>query len=119
LSERKPLEWWADAREVLRDCPDEVKLRVGFALDEAQLGGKSGSAKPANDVGKGVYAITTNHDSETYRTFYVARFSEAVYAFYVVHKKSKKGIDLPKHQKDLAAARYKEIVEWRKTEGLP
>ena len=66
LTDRKPLEWWADALDVLRECPDEVKLRVGFALDEAQLGGKSGSAKPANDIGKGVYAITTNHDSETY-----------------------------------------------------
>ena len=96
-----------------------MKQRVGFALDEAQLGGKSGSAKPLPDVGKGVYAIKTNHNTETYRTFYVARFAEAVYAFYVVHKKAKKGIDLPKHQKDLAAARYKEILEWRKSEGLP
>ena len=94
-------------------------MRVGFALDEAQLGGKSGSAKPAKDIGKGVYAITTNHDSETYRTFYVARFPEAVYAFYVVHKKATKGIDLPKYQKKLASARYKEIVEWRRSQGLP
>ena len=115
---RKPLLWWADARDVLRQCPDEVKLRVGFALDEAQLGGKSASAKPMPSVGKGVYAITTNYDSETYRTFYVARFAEAIYAFYVVHKKATKGIDLPQHQKDLAAARYREIVAWRRSEGL-
>ena len=118
-SSRKPLEFWADALDVLRACPDEVKQRVGFALEEAELGGKAGSAKPMNSVGKGVYAITTNHDNETYRTFYVARFAEAVYCFYVVHKKATKGIDLPKHQKDLAAARYREIVEWRRSEGLP
>ncbi|WP_420456101.1 type II toxin-antitoxin system RelE/ParE family toxin [Rubrivirga sp.] len=115
---RKPLEFWADALDVLRDCPDEVRRRVGFALDEAQLGQKAGSAKPINNVGRGVYAITTNHDSETYRTFYVARFAEAVYCFYVVHKKATKGIDLPKRQKDLAAARYREIVDWRESEGL-
>ena len=118
MSDRKPLEWWADAVKVLRECPDEVRKRVGFALDEAQLGGKAGSAKPMNSVGKGVYAITTNHDTETYRTFYAARFTEAVYCFYVVHKKATKGIDLPKYQKDLAMARYKEIVEWRNSEGL-
>ena len=118
MPSRKPLEWWADARDVLRACPDEVKLRVGFALDEAQLGGKAGSAKPMPSVGKGVYAVTTNHETETYRTFYVARFAEAIYCFYVVHKKATKGIDLPRHQKDLAAARYKEIIEWRKSEGL-
>lgn len=115
---RKPLEWWADALEVLRDCPGAVQKRVGFALDEAQLGGKSGSAKPLSSIGKGVYSIKTNHLSETYRTFYVARFPEAVYAFYVVHKKATKGIDLPQHQIRLAAARFREIVDWRVSEGL-
>ncbi len=57
--------------------------------------------------------------TETYRTFYVARFAGAVYVFYIVHKKATKGIGLPKYQSDLAAARYKEIVEWRQSEGLP
>lgn len=118
MHDRKPLEWWADALDVLRACPEEVRQRVGFALDEAQLGGKAGSAKPIPSVGKGVYAITTNHDSETYRTFYVARFSEAIYAFYVVHKKSTKSRSLPKHQTDLARARYREILKWRQTQGL-
>ena len=114
-SSLKPLQFWADALDVLRACPDPVKQDVGFALDEAQRGGKSGSAKPMLSVGRGVYAIRTNHDGETYRTFYVARFREVVY---VVHKKATKGIDLPKYQKDLAASRYREIVEWRAAEGL-
>lgn len=118
LADRKPLQWWADALEILRGCPDEVRQRVGFALDQAQLGGKAGNAKPMSNIGKGVYAITTNHDTETYRTFYVARFAEAVYCFYVVHKKATKGIDLLKYQKNLAAARHKEIVDWRRSEGL-
>ncbi|MDT0631663.1 type II toxin-antitoxin system RelE/ParE family toxin [Rubrivirga sp. S365] len=117
-SPRKKLEFWADARDVLRACPSEVKQDVGFALDEAERGGKSGSAKPMPSVGRGVYAIRTNHDGETYRTFYVARFREAVYCFYVVHKKATRGVDLPQHQKDHAAARYREIVEWRRAEGL-
>ena len=37
---RKPLEFWADALDVLWGCPAEVRLRVGFALDEAELGGE-------------------------------------------------------------------------------
>lgn len=118
MPDRKPLEWWGDALDVLRSCPDEVKQRVGFALDEAQLGGKAGSAKPMNSVGKGVFALTTNHRSETYRTFYVAHFEEAVYCFYIVHKKATHGINLPQHLKDLASARYRAIVDWRKSEGL-
>lgn len=115
----KPLDWWADALDVLKACPEDVQDDVGYALHLAQVGEKAGGAKPISNVGKGVYAVTTNHDRETYRTFYVARFEEAVYCFYVVHKKATKGIDLPKHQKDLAAARYREIVEWRRSEGLP
>ena len=41
MTERKPLQWWADAKDVLRACPEEVKQRVGFALDQARLGGKA------------------------------------------------------------------------------
>lgn len=118
LTTPKPLDWWADALDVLRSCPAPVQDDVGFALHLAQVGEKAGSAKPLPNIGKGVFAITTDHDRETYRTFYVARFEEAVYAFYVVHKKATKGIDLPKHQRDLAAARYAEIVAWRRSEGF-
>lgn len=114
----KPLDFWADAREVLQSFPADVRQDIGFALDEVQRGGTPGSAKPRPDIGRGVYAITTDDSGETYRTFYVARFAEAVYAFHIVHKKATKGIDLPKHQSDLAAARYKEIVDWRRSEGL-
>lgn len=117
-SSPKPLDFWADARDVLRTFPEDVKDDVGYALHEVQSGGKPGSAKPLPDIGPGVHAITTNHDKETYRTFYVAQFPEAVYAFYVVHKKATKGKDLPKYQKALAKARYKEIVAWRKDQGF-
>lgn len=79
MPDRKPLAWWSDALDVLRTCPDAIKQRVGFALDEAQLGGKAGSAKPKPDIGKGVHALTTNYDGETYRTFYAAHFPEAVF----------------------------------------
>ena len=118
MSDRKRVQWWADALDVLRELPDAVKQRIGFALDQAQLGSKAGSAKPIPSVGKGVFAITTDYATETYRTFYVARFPEAVYVFYVVHKKSTTGIALPKHQQELAAARYREIEAWRGEEGL-
>ena len=114
----KRLDWWADALDVLRSCPEAVQNDVGYALHLAQSGEKAGSAKPLPSIGKGVFAITTDHDRETYRTFYVARFKESVYAFYVVHKKAATGIDLPTHQKTLAATRYKEIVAWRQSEGL-
>ena len=114
----KDLEWWGDAYDVLTSLPDEARRDIGYALHLAQLGEKAGSAKPATYVGKGTYAITTDHDRETYRTFYVARFSEAVYCFYVVHKKASRGVDLPKRQKDQAARLYQEIVEWRSASGL-
>jgi phage-related protein len=115
----KTLQWWADAYDVLTSFPEEVQDDVGYALHIAQTGGTAGSAKPAPYAGKGVYAIATDHDRETYRTFYVARFEEAVYCFYVVHKKATKGIDLPERQKKQAARRYREITEWREAMGLP
>ena len=109
----KPIRFWSDTLDTLRQLPDPVRRDTGYALDRIQRGETPPHSKPVPSVGKGAHEIRVSHIGEAYRTFYVARFSEAVYVFYVVHKKARKGIALPKHQADLAARRYREIADWR------
>jgi len=47
----KPLFWIASSRDDLRDFPEDVKDVVGFALYQAQMGGKHVAAKPLKGFG--------------------------------------------------------------------
>jgi len=54
------------------------------------------------------------HVSGAYRVVYIAIFEEAVYVLHAFEKKSKKGIETPKEELDVANRRYRELVRERK-----
>lgn len=79
---------------------------MGFALLEAQLGGKHPAAKPlAGYKGSGVLEIVEDHDGGTYRVMYTVRIGDTVYVLHAFEKKSKKGIATPRHDLDLVKQR--------------
>lgn len=69
-------------------------------------------------IGPGVVEIKVNHDRETYCALYVAKFEEAVYVLHAFHKKSTKGKQIPKKDRELAARRYGELSTYRRSKGL-
>lgn len=105
-STSKPLHWVASSLEDLRQFPRAVQRSIGVALRTAQLGRKHESAKPLKGFkGAGVLEIVEDHDGDTYRAAYTVRFSNHVYVLHVFQKKSKKGIQTPKHIMNLIHAR--------------
>ena len=106
--ELKPVRWIASALEDLKEFPGEVRKIIGFALDQAQRGGKHPDAKPLKGFGgAGVLEIVDDFDGDTYRAVYTVKFHGAVYALHVFQKKSKSGIATPKHEIDLLKQRLK------------
>jgi phage-related protein len=104
----KPLHWVATSLADLRALPRTVQRSVGVALRAAQLGGKHGSAKPLRGFkGAGVLEVVEDHDGNTYRAVYTVRFANHVYVLHVFQKKSKKGIETPKHVIQLLRARLR------------
>jgi phage-related protein len=98
----KPLRWVASALEDLRRFPKTVQRATGVALRAAQLGRKHESAKPLRGFkGAGVLEVVEDHDGNTYRAVYTVRFSDCVYVLHAFQKKSKRGIETPKHVVDL------------------
>ena len=74
---------------------------MGYALYEAQMGGKHLDAKPLKGFGgAGALEIVADHDGDTYRAVYTVRFADAVYALHAFQKKSKRGIATPKREMD-------------------
>jgi phage-related protein len=104
----KPVRFVGSSRDDLKALPVQVQKDIGFALYEAQLGGKSYFAKPLKGFkGAGVLEIVEDIDGDTYRAVYTVRLADAVYVLHVFQKKSKRGIMTPKTDIELIKSRIK------------
>jgi phage-related protein len=113
----KPLIWIGSSKRDLLSLPEVVKDEVGFALYQAQKGGKSHKAKPFKGFkSAAVLEVVERSVGETYRAVYTVAFEKAVAVIHVFHKKAKEGIKTPKQDVDLIKSRFKlaekEYNEW-------
>jgi phage-related protein len=69
----KPAVFVGSSRKDLRRFPGKVRLEIGQAIFEAQLGDYPASAKPLKGYGSGVLEIRDNFDGDTYRAVYTVR----------------------------------------------
>jgi phage-related protein len=104
--ESKEIIFVASSQEDLRAFPEDVRYVMGFALYEAQRGGKHHAAKPLKGFrGSGVLEIVDDYDGDTYRVVYTLRLEDSIYVLHAFQKKSKKGIATAQHDVDLIAKR--------------
>lgn len=88
--------------------PDDVVDVFGFALHLAQTGKKHDQAKPLKGFGgAGVLEAVEDHQGDTFRAVYTVKIADAVYVLHCFQKKSKQGIETPKHEMDLIRDRWK------------
>ena len=81
---------------------------MGYALYQAQIGEKHGSAKPLKGFGgAGVLEIVTDYVGETFRAVYTVKFATAIYVLHAFQKKSKTGIKTPTEDMELIRRRLK------------
>ena len=104
----KDVVWVASSLDDLREFPESVRQSMGFAVFQAQCGGKHVQAKPLKGFkGSGVLEAVEDFDGDTFRTVYTVRFSDAVYVLHAFQKKSKKGIATPQHEMDVVKSRLR------------
>jgi phage-related protein len=104
----KPLFWVGSAKKDLLEMPEQIVDVVGYALYLAQSGHKHTQAKPLKGFGSaGVLEVVEDDDGNTYRAVYTVKFSNAVYVLHCFQKKSRKGIETSKHDRDMIEARLK------------
>jgi len=110
----KPIDWRGST---LRDIKDDdiftpnARKEAGHQLSRVQAGLEPDDWKPFDVVGAGTKEIRINLDDGWFRVMYVAKFSEAIY---VLHCFKKKTTSTSKHDKDIAATRYKAVIQERK-----
>ena len=91
----------------LKRLPANVQDSFGFALYLAQIGERAIHAKPFKGLG-GVVELVENHDGDTFRAMYTARFADVVYVLHAFQKKSKTGIKTPRQDVDLIRRRLRD-----------
>jgi len=104
----KPVSWIGSSYKDFREFPDGVQDVMGYALYQAQLGGKHGSAKPLKGFGgAGVLEVVVNHVGDTFRSVYTVKFLTAIYVLHAFQKKSSTGIKTPLEDLELINRRLK------------
>jgi phage-related protein len=104
----KPVSWIGSSYKDFRSFPDPVQDAMGFALYQAQIGGKHISAKALKGFGgAGVLEIVTDHMGDTFRAVYTVKFATAIYVLHAFQKKSKSGIKTPTEDVELIQRRLK------------
>jgi phage-related protein len=105
----KPLVWVGSSRRDLKAFPRTVQCDLGQALEIAQFGRTPMHAKPLKGFkGAGVLELAEDHYGNTYRAVYTVKLAGRVYVLHAFQKKSKKGIQTPKHVIDLVRTRLRE-----------
>lgn len=104
----KPIRWVGSSYKDIKRLPQEVRKILGFALDQAQRGGKHPDAKPLKGFGGArVIEVVEQWSGNAYRAVYTVKFAEVVYVLHVFQKKSERGIATPKLELDLVRSRLK------------
>ena len=114
----KDIVWVASSLDDLKRFPEPVQKVMGFALFQAQCGGKHLQARPLKGFGgAGVLEIIEDFDGNAFRTVYTVRFADAVYVLHAFQKRSKRGIKTPKREMDVVRSRLRMAQESRQTEA--
>jgi phage-related protein len=113
--DRKRLHFIGSSLKDLRALPEDVKDVFGAGLLDAQYGDHPEGARPFGEgLPRDVMKLVDDHDGNTYRAAYTVVLSNAVYVLHVFTKKSKRGIEAPRPDKDTIRARLQAAKEHHK-----
>ena len=108
MADTKPVEFRGSSLDDLRAFPLPARLEAGHQLDQVQNGEEPDDWKPMNTVGQGVREIRIRDATGAFRVMYVAKFADAVYVLHCFQKKTEK---TSKADLDLAAKRYRDLMQ--------
>ena len=114
MEHEKEIRWLGSSYQDILSFPTDVKKEAGFQLGKVQAGLEPDNWKPFDEVGAGVKEIRIKEAAGIYRVMYVAKFEEAVYILHCFQKKTQ---TTTKHDKNIAATRYRAVIHDRKAKN--
>ena len=111
MDDEKQIRWVGSAYDDLLAFPRDARKEAGFQLGKVQAGLEPADWKAFDGVGAGTREIRIRDATGIYRVMYVAKFEEAVYVLHCFQKKTQV---TSMHDKAIAAARHRAVVNARK-----
>ena len=105
------LVWMGDSRRRIRGFPEAAQKLLGDELQLIQFGGMPKDAKPFKGVGSGVAEIARRYASDAYRVVVAVQVGKRIYVLHAFQKKSRRGIETPKHEIQLIKQRYRQLQD--------
>jgi phage-related protein len=103
----RQLVYLGSSRKDAEKLPRDVQDLFVDALKMALKGETHVDAKHYRHYGSGVFEVVADHRSSTFRELYTVRYKEAVFVIHIFQKKSKKGSEVPKEEKEVIEKRLK------------
>jgi phage-related protein len=110
-TDEKEIRWVGSSYTDLLAFPKQPRREAGFQLGRVQAGLDPTDWKPFDEVGAGTREVRIGDAKGIFRVMYVAKFEEAVYVLHCFQKKTQ---TTSKQDKDVAAARYRAVVNTRR-----
>mgnify|MGYP003340182180 CR=1 FL=1 len=107
----RSVSWLRSALRDFQDFPETVRRRIAFGLDRAAEGDKADNAKPLHGIEGGVFEVTADDRSGTYRAVYALKLGADIWVVHAFQKKSVRGIKTPQREIDLIRERIKRLRE--------
>ena len=98
------------SKKDLLAMPEPVINSFGCALGLAQNGLSYPDAKTLTQFKTAVVEVLEDHNSDTFRAVYTARFEDTVYVLHCFKKKSPKQSELPKRDRETIELRLREVT---------
>ena len=111
MEHEKEIRWMGSAYSDLLEFPAEARRQAGFQLGRVQAVLDPDDWKPFDGAGAGTREIRIRDASGAFRVMYVAKFEEAVYVLHCFQKHTQA---TSRHDKSIAAARYRAVVNMRR-----
>ena len=107
-AELRPVFWMGSSRRDLKAFPEEVQDEMGWALRDAQFGGRRLNTRVLHGFrGASVLEVVDEYRGDAYRVVYRVRFPEAVYVIHAFQKKSKHGVETRQHERGVIDTRLR------------
>ena len=103
------LEWCGSSYRDLLEMPASVQRTFGYALGLAQNGMRYDGTKILKGFRPALVEILEDDDGDTYRAIYTAHFEDSVYVLHCFKKKSTRGRNLPKGDRQTIERRLAEV----------
>ena len=105
----KSIAWRGSTLRDLSAMPDRVRIKFGYALRMAQQRLRHDDVKSLKGFDPTSLEVLEDHDGDTFRAIYTAKFEDVVYVLHCFKKKSTSGSNLPKHDRETIEARLNEV----------